>query len=152
MTFLWHSGNVSPPPSRASQAVSCAAEKFWKTSPKLTFLAASRVFLLISGYLRDYRRRMVHYMRRSSTRKLSLFGELRQEKKKKNPTIIYILPLPVRRHWYRRWKWMRQSVEMRKKITMSEGESTLKMQSLKASKRVLSYVAELHPFDQDTVM
>lgn len=84
LTFLWHCGNVSPPPSRASQAVSCAAEKFWKTSPKLTFLAASRVFLPISGYLRDYRRRMVHYMRHSSTRKLSLFGELRQEGEKKH--------------------------------------------------------------------
>lgn len=38
-----------------------------KTFPKLTFLTASRIFLLLSGYLRDYRRRMVHWIRHSQT-------------------------------------------------------------------------------------
>lgn len=135
LTFWWHCGNVSPLPSRAAQAVSCAAEKFWKTSPKLTFLAASRVFLLISRYLRDYRRRMVHYMRHSSTRKLSLFAELRQEEKKKRQLFIFCHSLSAdtdtggESECGSPWKYVR-------KLPCLWGKTYAKMQSLKASKRV----------------
>lgn len=71
-----------------------------------------------------------------------------EARKKKNPTIIYILPLPVRRHWHRGWKCMRQSMEIRKKIAMSGAKSTLnaKFKSVQKSFKLRCWTSSIWPW------